>query len=167
MPMAPLPIKLWTWTGLYLGGHFGGGFGNAAVIDPAGPAIYGNNVRSDALFAGVQLGYNWQVPNTAFVLGVETDVSSIGANGSGTCLASSDSSSRRIAAYAPILAARSPAAPATPSVRAATPWSTPRAVSPGLMTASTSPRTGSIRPSRRASTGCGGAGRSAAASSAR
>jgi opacity protein-like surface antigen len=89
MPMAPLPIKLWTWTGLYLGGHFGGGFGNAAVIDPAGPAIYGNNVRSDALFAGVQLGYNWQVPNTAFVLGVETDVSSIGANGSGTCLASS------------------------------------------------------------------------------
>ena len=89
MPMAPLPVKLWTWTGLYLGGHFGGGWGDAAVTDPAGAAIYGNNVRSDAVFAGVQAGYNWQVPNTFFVLGVETDVSAIGANGSGTCLASS------------------------------------------------------------------------------
>ena len=89
MPVAPLPVKLWTWTGLYMGGHFGGGWGNAGVTDPAGAAIYGNNVRSSAVFGGVQAGYNWQVPNTSFVLGVETDVSSIGANGSGTCLASS------------------------------------------------------------------------------
>ena len=87
--MAPLPVKVWTWTGLYMGGHFGGGWGNAAIIDPAGAAIYGNNVRSDAVLGGVQAGYNWQVPNTFFVLGVETDVSAIGANGSGTCLASS------------------------------------------------------------------------------
>ncbi len=43
MPMAPLPVKLWTWTGLYMGGHFGGGWGNCAVVDPAGAAIYGNN----------------------------------------------------------------------------------------------------------------------------
>ncbi len=89
MPMAPLPVKLWTWTGLYMGGHFGGGWGDAAVTDPAGAAIYGNNVRSNAVFAGVQAGYNWQVPNTFFVLGVDADVSAIGANGSGTCLASS------------------------------------------------------------------------------
>jgi opacity protein-like surface antigen len=89
MPMAPLPVKLWTWTGVYMGGHFGDGWGDAAITDPAGAAIYGNNVRSDAVFAGVQAGYNWQVPNTFFVLGVETDVSAIGANGSGTCLASS------------------------------------------------------------------------------
>jgi len=89
MPIAPLPVKLWTWTGLYIGGHFGGGFGDAPITDPAGAAIYGNNVRTNALFGGVQLGYDWQVPNTFFVLGVETDVSSIGADGSSTCLASS------------------------------------------------------------------------------
>jgi len=88
MPMIA-PVNLWTWTGLYMGGHFGAGFGNAVVSDPAGPAIFGNDVRSTALLGGVQLGYNWQVPNTFYVLGVETDVSSIGASGTGTCLASS------------------------------------------------------------------------------
>jgi opacity protein-like surface antigen len=118
MPMAP-PIKLWTWTGLYMGGHFGGGWGNSPLTDPAGGAIYGNNIRSDAVLAGVQAGYNWQVPNTLFVLGVETDVSAIGANGSGASL-HPVTSSRRIAARVPMSAARSPAVPATPSDRAVT-----------------------------------------------
>jgi opacity protein-like surface antigen len=38
---------------------------------------------------GAQVGYNWQIPNTAFVLGIEADADVISANGSATCLASS------------------------------------------------------------------------------
>ena len=56
---------------------------------PRAPRSTATISAADAVFAGVQAGYNWQVPNTFFVLGVEADVSSIGANGSGTCLASS------------------------------------------------------------------------------
>jgi opacity protein-like surface antigen len=86
--VAPPPV-LWSWTGLYIGGHLGGGFGNSQFADPAGPAIYGGTVRSPAVFGGGQFGYNWQVPNSNFVLGVETDAGVMSANGTGTCLASS------------------------------------------------------------------------------
>jgi opacity protein-like surface antigen len=90
MPMAPpIPIAVWSWTGLYFGGHAGAGFGSATLTDPAGAPIYGNTIRSPAVLGGVQVGYNWQVPNTAFVLGAEADVSAMGADGSATCLASS------------------------------------------------------------------------------
>ncbi len=89
MPMAPLPVKLWTWTGLYVGGQFGAASISSQLTDPAGPPIFGNNVRSPAFLAGLQAGYNWQLPNTAFVGGVEVDASLMGADGSATCLASS------------------------------------------------------------------------------
>lgn len=85
----PIPVTVWSWTGLYMGGHTGAAFGNSQIADPAGAAIYGNNVRSTGVLGGVQLGYNWQVPNTAFVLGAETDVSALGSYGTATCLASS------------------------------------------------------------------------------
>jgi opacity protein-like surface antigen len=90
MPMAPpVPIAVWSWTGLYIGGNVGAGFGSAALTDPAGAPIYGNNIRSPAVLGGVQVGYNWQIPNTAFVVGAEADASAMGADGSMTCLASS------------------------------------------------------------------------------
>ena len=90
MPMAPpVPIVVWSWTGLYIGGHMGAGFGSARLTDPAGAPIYGNAIRSPAVLGGVQVGYNWQIPNTAFVVGAEADVSAMGADGSATCLASS------------------------------------------------------------------------------
>src|ERR1700752_2074298 len=88
MPMAPpMQMVAWSWTGLYLGGHFGPAFGNSQVNDPAGPAIFGNNVRTTGALGGVQVGYNWQIPNTAFVVGAEADASVIGSAGSVTCLA--------------------------------------------------------------------------------
>jgi len=83
------PPVLWSWTGLYLGGHIGAGFGNSSFSDPAGPPIYGGTVRSTTASGGGQLGYNWQIPSSAFVLGVEADADVISANGSGTCFASS------------------------------------------------------------------------------
>jgi opacity protein-like surface antigen len=90
MPMAPpMQMVAWSWTGLYVGGHFGAAFGNSQVTDPVGPAIFGNNVRTTGALGGVQIGYNWQIPNTAFVLGAEADASAMGSAGSVTCLASS------------------------------------------------------------------------------
>ena len=83
------PPVLWSWTGFYLGGQIGAGFGNSSFADPAGPAIYGGAVRTSAASGGAQIGYNWQLPNTAFLLGIEADADAISANGSGTCFASS------------------------------------------------------------------------------
>jgi opacity protein-like surface antigen len=90
MPMAPpMQMVAWSWTGLYVGGQFGPAFGNSKITDSAGPAIYGNNVRTTGVLGGVQVGYNWQIPNTAFVVGAEADASALGKAGSATCLSSS------------------------------------------------------------------------------
>ena len=83
------PPVLWSWTGLYLGGHIGAGFGNSSFSDSAGPPIYGGTVRSTTASGGGQIGYNWQIPGSAFVLGIEADADLISSNGSGTCFASS------------------------------------------------------------------------------
>ena len=83
------PPVLWSWTGFYIGGHVGAGFGSSSFADPAGPAIYGGSIRSTTASGGAQIGYNWQIPNSAFVLGIEADADVISANGSGTCFASS------------------------------------------------------------------------------
>lgn len=83
------PRVLWSWTGLYLGGHVGGGLGASQFSDSAGPSIYGGNVRTPAALAGAQIGFNWQIPNSGFVLGVEADASVLSADGTATCFASS------------------------------------------------------------------------------
>src|SRR6266436_3479305 len=89
MPVAYPPVALWSWTGLYLGTHVGGSFTSSQFSDPAGLAIFGGNVRSPAALAGFQLGYNWQIPNSNFLLGVEADASASIGDGTMTCLASS------------------------------------------------------------------------------
>lgn len=89
IPDLPAPRILWSWTGFYLGGQVGGGFGMAQFSDPAGSSIYGGQVRSPAALGGAQAGYNWQLPNSNWVFGVEADASALGADGSATCLASS------------------------------------------------------------------------------
>lgn len=81
--------KIWSWSGFYAGGHIGGGLGNTQFSDPAGASIYGDNVRSPIALAGAQAGYNWQIPNTNWVFGIEADISALGADGTNTCLASS------------------------------------------------------------------------------
>jgi opacity protein-like surface antigen len=85
----PMPIAPWSWTGLYIGGHVGGGFGRSQFSDPAGPAIYGGSVRSPMGLGGGQVGYNFQVPNSNFLVGIEADASLSSADGTATCLASS------------------------------------------------------------------------------
>ncbi|MGB3866919.1 MAG: outer membrane beta-barrel protein [Xanthobacteraceae bacterium] len=76
------------WSGGYIGGHLGGGFGAATVDGPFGPSIYGDVIRMPSAFAGVQAGYNWQT-SPHLVFGVEADVSAMDANGANTCLAPS------------------------------------------------------------------------------
>jgi opacity protein-like surface antigen len=88
-PPSPPAAVLFNWTGLYFGAHVGGGFGSSSFSDPAGPGIYGGNVRTPTGLAGVQVGFNWQKPNTNWVLGVEADISAMNASGTNTCLASS------------------------------------------------------------------------------
>src|SRR5688572_14779607 len=71
-PAAPL----FTWTGFYIGGNGGYGWGSGsgtvvfttvAPIGATGP-VTGSG---DGFFGGVQAGYNWQFGS--FVLGAETD----------------------------------------------------------------------------------------------
>ena len=62
------------WTGFYVGGHIGGGWGTKDVFDPSqgGVLIASGNVSG--FLGGVQAGYNYQV-NNWLVLGVEGDFS--------------------------------------------------------------------------------------------
>lgn len=85
----PAYAPAWSWTGFYAGAHLGAGSANAQFSDPAGPPIYGGSVRGPSFLGGGQAGYNWQIPNSNFVLGVEGDVSGYISDGSATCMASS------------------------------------------------------------------------------
>jgi len=83
------PRALWSWTGFYIGGQIGSGFGTSKFSDAAGAGIYGGTVRTPAALGGGQLGVNWQFPNSNWVLGIETDAAALSADGTATCLASS------------------------------------------------------------------------------
>ncbi|WP_027535157.1 outer membrane protein [Bradyrhizobium sp. WSM3983] len=84
-PAAKAPPKLWSWTGGYIGGHVGGGYGRTSFSDPYGPSIYGDVVDTPAFLAGGQLGYNWQ--RDRWVFGLELEASRAVSDGTNTCLA--------------------------------------------------------------------------------
>lgn len=79
---APMPECDFTWTGFYLGGNFGYGWGNAdtdfdprpsqAVFGPALAPTTLDDINPDGFIGGGQVGYNWQW-NKWFVLGLEAD----------------------------------------------------------------------------------------------
>src|SRR5208282_5087192 len=85
-PIAP-PPPAWFWTGFYGGVHVGAVAGTTNFTDPFGSSIFGDNVTTPGFLAGGQIGYNWQVPNSPWVLGVEADASWLTADGTDTCLA--------------------------------------------------------------------------------
>ncbi|MCP3460404.1 outer membrane beta-barrel protein [Bradyrhizobium sp. CCGUVB23] len=82
-----LPAAVWSWSGGYIGGHVGGGYGRTSFRNPYGPSIYGGAVDTPVFLAGGQIGYNWQ--NNGWVLGVELDASGAVSEGTNTCLAPS------------------------------------------------------------------------------
>ena len=63
---APRPV-LYNWTGFYVGGNAGYGWGNMAVANPPSDI--------DGWFAGGQIGWNWQPIGSPWVLGLEVDSS--------------------------------------------------------------------------------------------
>jgi outer membrane immunogenic protein len=82
-----------TWTGAYIGGHAGYGWGTSSgdlgYNDPAFPAFsakdvfnpVGRSIDTDGAFGGVQGGFNWQ--SGQFVVGIVADVSRADIGGDG------------------------------------------------------------------------------------
>jgi outer membrane immunogenic protein len=79
MPAEPVPA----WTGFYIGGNVGYGWGDQAVNFSGNPGLIGPLIGKgivasslasgpSSAVGGVQAGYNWQTG--AFVVGIETDI---------------------------------------------------------------------------------------------
>jgi outer membrane immunogenic protein len=91
-PLAPPPI--FTWTGFYIGGFVGGAVadGDAESTEPQACAgggcafVFGtstpNSYSLDSSFiGGGTVGFNWQMPGSAWVIGLEGEVGYIDLNG--------------------------------------------------------------------------------------
>jgi outer membrane immunogenic protein len=63
----PPPIPVFTWTGAYIGGQVGYEFGK----DSNG---FGQSSSTNGVIGGAHIGYNYQFPASAFVVGLEGDV---------------------------------------------------------------------------------------------
>ncbi len=87
---APAPVN---WSGVYIGAHFGGGFGNAQWSDPFGStagrrgfinvADFGDNTHATGPLGGGEVGVNWQMGH--LVLGAGLDASAANFSGENTC----------------------------------------------------------------------------------
>jgi outer membrane immunogenic protein len=87
-PPAPAPIA-YNWSGLYIGGHGGGGFSEkcfTSVVD--GLTVDDGCHDGDGWLAGGQVGFNWQTGQ--FVFGIEFSGSAADISGSHAALADPD-----------------------------------------------------------------------------
>jgi outer membrane immunogenic protein len=75
---APMPVPVYDWSGVYIGGHVGAGWSNNAVSDPGlgflgiilnVPAV--QNVYGSGFIGGGQVGWNYQIGR--LVIGTEFD----------------------------------------------------------------------------------------------
>jgi outer membrane immunogenic protein len=66
---APAMAPVFSWTGLYIGAHVGGAWADKDFALTGGPAIGGHT--ADGIIAGGQIGYNWHMPGTPWVFGIE------------------------------------------------------------------------------------------------
>jgi outer membrane immunogenic protein len=81
---APAVAPVSNWSGLYVGGNLGYGWGSGNT-DFSFPADFGFNnttlgARSSGVIGGAQLGYNWQIGSV--VTGLEADIQGSGIKGS-------------------------------------------------------------------------------------
>src|ERR1700728_150009 len=85
MPLkAPEPVAApWSWTGFYIGGHFGGAEEYSTLQDPFGTVSYGDSVTTTAFIAGGQIGANYQIGHV--VVGAAADLSWVSSQGDETC----------------------------------------------------------------------------------
>lgn len=90
----PPPVPVYDWTGFYVGGNFGYGWGDprttaagsgTTVIQPAFPASFAftdsNTAPVRGALGGIQVGYNYQF-NPKWLLGLEADFQGSGQRGS-------------------------------------------------------------------------------------
>jgi outer membrane immunogenic protein len=77
---APPPAApVWSWTGLYIGGHLGGSWADETAFYPA--LAVSNGLDPSGFIGGGQIGYNWQFhPN--WLVGIEGDFSATNADAS-------------------------------------------------------------------------------------
>jgi opacity protein-like surface antigen len=78
----PAPV---TWTGYYVGGNLGAGFGRSTWSDPLGPASIGDQNQVGGALAGGQVGANYQ--SGMMVYGLEAAGSWAELTGTSTCFA--------------------------------------------------------------------------------
>jgi opacity protein-like surface antigen len=76
-------IPATNWTGFYVGGFLGMGYGNTDIRFVGDPAGAGNNPRVLGALGGGQVGYNYQV--NKWVLGAEGDLGAANLHGARTC----------------------------------------------------------------------------------
>jgi outer membrane immunogenic protein len=72
---APLAPPTYDWSGFYVGGFGGYGFGNQNINNSTGPAGFANftaNFESHGPMAGGEIGYNWMVARD-IMFGLEGD----------------------------------------------------------------------------------------------
>ena len=62
------PVPMYNWSGLYVGVHAGYATGDA------GSSTLGGSADFDGFFAGGQIGYNWHLANSPWVIGIEADL---------------------------------------------------------------------------------------------
>jgi outer membrane immunogenic protein len=72
---APAFVPAYTWTGLYVGGEFGGGWGHSQTTFDSGNRVFPSGtslapLNTSGVLGGVALGYNYQIYGP-LVLGVE------------------------------------------------------------------------------------------------
>ncbi len=97
--LAPIPwiqptdgsAAAYSWTGAYIGAHLGTGHAEDGYNNPLGAAagtgtLFGASLKAGTGLAGLQGGFNWQAPNSNWVLGLEASISATDARASNTCL---------------------------------------------------------------------------------
>ncbi len=63
-------IMAYNWSGFYIGGNVGYGWGSIDTNDIFG---FSATAKPDGFFGGGQIGWNWQAPGSQWVWGVEVD----------------------------------------------------------------------------------------------
>lgn len=87
---APVAAPVYNWTGFYIGGNIGHGWGKsdnafADAVTGFGTVPMGSDTTNvNGVIGGLQAGYNWQTGS--FVFGLETDVQLSGQKGSGAAI---------------------------------------------------------------------------------
>lgn len=79
----PIASTPYSWTGVYVGAHAGGGWNNSRWSDPSNLVAPFNTNGSGGIFGG-QVGYNYQM--NQIVIGIEGDLSASAVKGVNHCL---------------------------------------------------------------------------------